>query len=165
MQRVQYLIEKLSELSKSQRTLTAIDIDLMLDYTRVMYADLLEERKKAGFQNIEPEIKASEKAEATTEDSKIITLEETPTPATPVAKAITNDLRTVIGINDKYQFIAELFKGDKTAYEHAIKSLSNISNEEEAINWIKEELHNNNGWDADDDTVKSFYSLVSNSFS
>ncbi len=158
MQRVQYLIEKLSELSKSQRTLTAIDIDLMLDYTRVMYADLLEERKKAGFQNIQPEETKVTNEQDTLQQPKANAPE-------PKSTTIYNDLRTVIGINDKYLFISELFSGDKTAYEEAIKQLSQITSEEEALTWVKKELDATLNWDSNDETVKSFYNLVSSSFS
>ena len=160
MQRVHYLIEKLSELTKTQRTLTAIDFDLMLDYSRVIYADLLDERRKAGFQNIEPEkneVKdVQQKSETTSEH---ITEKIAPTASS------NNDLRTIIGINDKYLFISELFNGDKIAYEQALKGLSNVTSEAEAIKWVKDELHSKHNWDSSDDTVKSFYSLVSSSFS
>ena len=48
MQRIATLLQKLTELS-TQGKPSQIDIDLMLDYTRVIYADLLEERKKNGY--------------------------------------------------------------------------------------------------------------------
>ena len=53
MQRIATLLQKLTELS-TQGKPTQIDIDLMLDYTRVIYADLLEERKKLATENFVP---------------------------------------------------------------------------------------------------------------
>src|ERR1044072_7236492 len=44
--RIPTLLQKLSELSSQPDHRTAIDVDLMLDYTRVLYADLLEWRAR-----------------------------------------------------------------------------------------------------------------------
>ena len=52
MQRISTLIQKLSELAEQEKKLGLIDIDLMLDYTRVMYADLLEVRKNYALNDI-----------------------------------------------------------------------------------------------------------------
>lgn len=41
MNRIQQLLKKLQELAENNRPKHSIDIDLMLDYTRVIYADLL----------------------------------------------------------------------------------------------------------------------------
>jgi hypothetical protein len=46
MERIKNVMQRLQELYFSKHQKTAIDIDLMLDYTRVMYADLLEWRKQ-----------------------------------------------------------------------------------------------------------------------
>ena len=154
MQRIPYLIEKLSDLSSANRQLTEIDIDLMLDYTRVLYADLLEEKKKLAPQtNIN--IQTPDTTNTVTESHK--TNEET------VYTKPMNDLRTVIGINDKYLFISELFSGDKNAYEDAIKQLSEITSTQEAESWILSNLHSKHGWDVEDETVRSFYTLIANS--
>lgn len=44
MERVKNILQKLQEVYYSKHQKSAIDVDLMLDYTRVMYADLLEWR-------------------------------------------------------------------------------------------------------------------------
>lgn len=49
MERLKSVLYRLQELYGNNRPKTAIDIDLMLDYTRVIYADLLEWRK--GFRD------------------------------------------------------------------------------------------------------------------
>lgn len=46
MERIETILQRIQERYYSKGEKTAIDIDLMLDYTRVMYADLLEWRKK-----------------------------------------------------------------------------------------------------------------------
>lgn len=45
MERVKNVLQRLQELYYSKHQKSAIDVDLMLDYTRVMYADLLEWRR------------------------------------------------------------------------------------------------------------------------
>lgn len=50
MQRINTIVQKIADLTKRDEK-TVIDIDLMLDYTRVLYADLLEWRSKIAFNN------------------------------------------------------------------------------------------------------------------
>lgn len=45
MERIQNILQRLQELYYSKHAKSAIDLDLMLDYTRVLYADLLEWKK------------------------------------------------------------------------------------------------------------------------
>lgn len=49
-----------------------------------------------------------------------------------------SDIRTVIGINDKFLFINEIFKGETTAYNKAIDKLNTLSNYHEALDFIEE---------------------------
>ncbi|MDP2422969.1 MAG: hypothetical protein U1C46_10130 [Bacteroidales bacterium] len=52
-----------------------------------------------------------------------------------------SDLKTTIGINDKFLFINELFKGDLAGYNNAINRLNACSNRNEAINLIEQMGH------------------------
>lgn len=61
MERVKNVLQRLQELYYSKHQKSAIDVDLMLDYTRVMYADLLEWRRT--FKDESP---VAEEAEANT---------------------------------------------------------------------------------------------------
>lgn len=49
MQRIPALLKKITEIAEQGDNNTVIDIDLMLDYTRVVYADLLEWRGRKSF--------------------------------------------------------------------------------------------------------------------
>lgn len=49
MQRIPTILKKVIELAEKGDSNTVIDIDLMLDYTRVVYADLLEWRGRKAF--------------------------------------------------------------------------------------------------------------------
>jgi hypothetical protein len=75
------------------------------------------------------------------------------------------DLRKAIGVNDRYLFINELFRGDEVAYERSIKTINSFSIFAEAEYWIQRELKVKNGWDAGNEMVAQFYQLVKRRFS
>lgn len=76
-----------------------------------------------------------------------------------------NDLRAAIGINDKYQFIQELFRGDRDLYERSIKTINECGNLQEADYWIQREIKIIQGWEDDHHLVQHFYSLLKKRFS
>ncbi|MFY0253644.1 hypothetical protein ACDQ55_06770 [Chitinophaga sp. 30R24] len=76
-----------------------------------------------------------------------------------------NDLRQAIGINDKYQFIQELFHGDSDLYERSIKTINECGNLHEADYWIQREIKIIQGWEDDHHLVQHFYSLLRKRFS
>jgi len=289
MERIKTFVQKIQEIYYSKHPKSAIDIDLMLDYTRVMYIDLLEWRKEfaapvhsdittllqehsdvatanetapsqpAAQQTAEeavsvdeskdaspaPEKEATPVAQAPSdtavtaapeadvkatldeEEPELVqefpeeeslatlaqeqtgisyeapvvaerpveikntlveetpvethTLIETPAPAPveipiPEKKAFeparlfdhiveTKDIRTSIGINDKYLFLNELFNNHKSNYEEALDKLNQIKTKEEAMDWVKTKVAQPAHWDDNDGTVQSFYALLEKHFS
>lgn len=75
------------------------------------------------------------------------------------------DLRKAIGVNDRFLFINELFRGDEAAYERSIKTINSFSIFPEAEYWIQRELKVKNAWDDSDELVRQFYQLVKRRFS
>ncbi|MBS0031703.1 hypothetical protein ACTJJ0_28685 [Chitinophaga sp. 22321] len=75
------------------------------------------------------------------------------------------DLRSAIGINDKYQFIQELFRGDRDLYERSIKTINECGNLQEADYWIQREIKIIQGWQDDHHLVQHFYALLKKRFS
>ena len=75
------------------------------------------------------------------------------------------DLRKAIGVNDRFLFINELFRGDEVVYERSIKTINSFTILPEAEYWIQRELKVKNGWKDTDDVVKQFYQLVKRRFS
>jgi hypothetical protein len=75
------------------------------------------------------------------------------------------DLRSAIGINDKFQFIQELFGGDEKSFEVAIKTINAFKIFPEAQFYIKRELREKNNWDEENVVVKQFDQLVKRRFS
>jgi len=75
------------------------------------------------------------------------------------------DLRKGIGINDRFVFINELFRGDEPMYERSIKTINSFNIYQEAEYWMNRELKIKLGWDDTRETVKHFYQLVKRRFS
>lgn len=91
------------------------------------------------------------------------TIEPVPTLQFVPTKAY-KDIRSFIGINDKYLFLNELFNNSKSGYEETLDILSKTANVQDASDWLRQQAANYK-WEQDDITVQSFYSLVSRYFS
>jgi hypothetical protein len=74
------------------------------------------------------------------------------------------DLRKAIGINDRFLYINELFRGDESMYERSIKTINSFSILPEAEYWIQRELKTKIGWSDSNETVKQFIQLVKRRF-
>ena len=74
------------------------------------------------------------------------------------------DLRKGIGINDRFHFVNELFRGDDAMYERSIKTINGFHILSEAEYWINRELKFKLGWNDNKDTVQHFYHLVRRRF-
>lgn len=79
--------------------------------------------------------------------------------------APVKDLRKAIGLNDKFVFINELFRGDENMYERSIKTINGFQNFAEAEFWIKRELKLKLGWDEQSEAVAHFDQVVRRRFS
>lgn len=191
MERINSLLEKIRELNRIPQP-TVIEIDLMMDYTRVMYADLLEWRQKVGFNEAitmqPPVVSKSEPRPApmtaimepaTEEPSKVsdtknsnaLPVEDVllPPPVMPVFQPARRyagtDIRQLVGINDKYQYISELFANNVEAYEAVMQELNTFDAEEEAIIWINNSVSTQFGWQDDTESVQAFFRLLAEYFS
>ena len=90
-------------------------------------------------------------------------------PKTEVSEFLTEasikDLKKAIGINDRFLYINELFRGDEVMYERSIKTINSFSIWPEAEYWIRRELKTKLGWKDDEPTVQQFDHLVKRRFS
>ena len=88
---------------------------------------------------------------------------------TELAEVLTEspirDLKKGIGINDRYVFLNELFRGDDAMYERSIKTINGFRILAEAEYWIERELKVKLGWDDGKATTQHFYQLVKRRFS
>jgi len=177
MQRVKSLIGKITELSGKDK-LDLIEIDLLMDYTRVLYADLSEMRGKQPVQlGIKNEPTLEELTNAMQEDEEEPGEPVMPTPAItfineeepgdePEAERVKrDDIRRHIGINDKYQILSELFNNDSAAYETMLEGINASSDFRQALEWIDEHGYKKYSWNDEHEAVQILYGIVSNYFS
>jgi hypothetical protein len=186
MQRIATLLDKIKELNDKPDP-SIIEVDLMMDYTKVLYADLLELRNKKAFTEpltLNTDLGAADIAEAMKENHA--PLEETPTITAPSIELDTTslnykssrpdtspsgisftqshysdtDIRQHIGINDKYQYISELFRNNKEAYEEVITEINSFDSLEEALSWLGQSVATQHNWNEEDESVQSFYRLL-----
>lgn len=75
------------------------------------------------------------------------------------------DLKKAIGVNDRFLFISELFRGDEAMYERSIKTINSFSIWPEAEYWIKRELKIKIGWKDSNPIVQQFDQLIRRRFS
>jgi len=90
-------------------------------------------------------------------------------PAIEISHKLTEvpvkDLKKAIGINDRFLYINELFRGDEVMYERSIKTINSFSIWPEAEYWIRRELKTKLGWIDADSTVMQFDQLIKRRFS
>jgi hypothetical protein len=80
--------------------------------------------------------------------------------ATPI-----RDLKKAIGINDRYLFVNDLFRGDENMYERSLKTINGFSIYPEAQYWIERELKVKLSWPDNSETVDLFDQLIKRRFS
>lgn len=78
--------------------------------------------------------------------------------------APVRDLKKAIGINDRFLYINELFRGDESMYERSIKTINGFSILPEAEYWMQRELKVKLGWSDGNETVQQFVQLVRRRF-
>lgn len=87
-----------------------------------------------------------------------------------LAAKITNsapvtDLAKAIGVNDKFIFINQLFRGDGNMFDRCVKTINECSSLKEAEYWMGRELRIKLGWQDKNEAVQQFYHLVKKRFS
>ena len=79
-------------------------------------------------------------------------------------KASVSDLKASIGINEKFQFIQSLFKGDSVRYQAVIEQINSCPSADDAKE-IVEQVSTENKWEAHASSARLFRELVNRRFS
>jgi hypothetical protein len=74
-----------------------------------------------------------------------------------------DDLRSGIGINEKFMFINELFEGSMQEYNEAITAFNQCRSQEEAVALIKS-LSDRHSWHEDTDAMQQFNGIVNHRY-
>ncbi len=75
------------------------------------------------------------------------------------------DLKKGIGVNDRFLFVQDLFRGDENMFERSLKTINGFNIYPEAEYWIQRELKVKLSWPDNSETVKLFDQLVKRRFS
>lgn len=178
MERINILLDKIRDLNKSPNV-SPIEVDLMMDYTKVLYADLIEWKKKLGFsESLTAPYKEEHAAQAPQKPVQEMPPAPAEAPAEPpvpqkepnkipafthvftAPESTGKDIRTQIGINDKYQYISELFGNDRDAYEEVIRELNSFEKEHEAKEWLYKTIHHQYNWNEENETLQLFQKML-----
>jgi hypothetical protein len=95
--------------------------------------------------------------------------EETPTTSTQKSmndfKLWSKDIRSYIGINDKYNFISELFGNNPEAYDEILNELNICESKEEAHQFLENSgITTLYGWKEDGFSEQIFYNILNQFF-
>lgn len=85
---------------------------------------------------------------------------ESGTLASKLGKTPIADLKSAIGINQKFLFMNNLFQGENLAYNDAIEKLNSCQTREEALEYLDKQLSEQFNWDVDDEHVGEFRELI-----
>src|SRR5690606_16590923 len=100
-------------------------------------------------------------------------VEEIPAPPAPTPQIMhpenfshsNRDIRKVIGINDKFLFLNELFNNHKTEYENTLDEINRLSNLDAALQWVQQKSATKTVWDEESSTVQNFIAVLKKHFS
>lgn len=118
------------------------------------------------FGNVLPPVvpdAAKEKAKDKPKEKLQETVREDKSLASKLQKKPITDLKLAIGINEKFQFVNELFGGNMTEYNIAINQVNICGSREEAEAYL-DTLRDLYKWKPDDETVMAFSDLVERRF-
>ncbi len=90
---------------------------------------------------------------------KISKSKDDQSPANPLKKERTGDLKVAIGINEKYRFINELFDGSDNEYNIALNQINSFFSKIEADNYLAN-LKDVYKWSNENGTTAMFAELV-----
>jgi predicted phage tail protein len=120
--------------------------------------------------NIEPEIKFEEKPEEESQKAEEQAASKNETAAGEaqsigdhLQKKPIKSLKSAIGINDKFQFINELFDGKMKSYNEAIDALEQAASGNEAIE-LFHKMANEHDWDMENPAYEQLLNYVERRF-
>lgn len=101
----------------------------------------------------------SEKKNVSVNEKLAETKKEQKTVAEKLQKSPIQDLRKVIGLNQKFLFMNDLFEGEKSNYDEALDKLNTFDSFDEANDYISE-IKAKYNWENETESVISFVELV-----
>lgn len=100
----------------------------------------------------------------TTVHDKVTKKQEEKSLADTLNKKPIKDLKSAIGINEKFLFINELFDGNLQEYNNSIDVLNQCQKHSEAIDYIKSNLSDKHKWEEENKYMLNFLDLIARRF-
>jgi hypothetical protein len=146
-----------------------IEKNINVDSTKEMNKEIIGmEDKQVESRNINATTVVKEFNEVLPSDNGISLNDKLNIPQTQLSDNLMDepikDLKKAIGVNDRFLYLNELFRGDEAMYERSIKTINAFNVYPEAELWIRRELKLKLGWDEKYQTVKQFDQLIKRRF-
>ena len=124
-------------------------------------------------EEIEEEVQAVEKPETTQNTSddkeslndKISKLSKSDSLASKLQNQPIQNLKTAIGLNERFLFANELFQGDGAEYQRAIEEFNHLASMDDAVRLIEHKYQPTYKWNFDDHTVQNFIHYLQRRYS
>ena len=124
-------------------------------------------------EEIEEEVQAVDKPETTQNTSddkeslndKISKLSKSDSLASKLQNQPIQNLKTAIGLNERFLFANELFQGDCAEYQRAIEEFNHLASMDDAVRLIEHKYQPNYKWDFDNHTVQNFIHYLQRRYS
>lgn len=147
--------EKIDEEQKTAKNQDPKDVDLEIISAEAEPEEELDSKKPAEIHHEEPKqtveepknesgLSASEKFPAAKTLADMYSSNGDKSLAARMQKNRISDLKSAIGINERFLFINEIFKGETTRYKKAIEKLNGMTHYLEAIEFLEEIKTENN---------------------
>jgi hypothetical protein len=155
-----------AELEEMKRNVTAIQHISSHNKPRLLFDTAEEDIPTLTHQNIATPKKEINESVSKRNKSLNDTLKENKTElSSKLSDSPVKDLKKAIGVNDRFLYINELFRGDEVMYERSIKTINSFTIWPEAEYWIKRELKTKLGWTNSNEIVQQFDQLIKRRFS
>lgn len=173
----EHLIKEIHDLAERIKTNTSDADSLLADVAHLYEMVILlkhlpvkkaEEKERADVRveaktNAEPDLFSTVEPQTAVADSSSKQPKSSESVAEKLSQKKVADLKSVIGINEKFQFINELFEGNMKEYNVALDQINNFTSLSEAVNYLAN-LKEVYKWSTDNAVASNFEKLVQRRF-
>jgi len=121
--------------------------------------------KEPEFEEPQPQIGSSSSDDKESLNDKISKLSKSDSLASKLQNQPIQNLKTAIGLNERFLFANELFQGDGAEYQRAIEEFNHLASMDDAVRLIEHKYQPNYKWDFDNHTVQNFIHYLQRRYS
>ena len=121
--------------------------------------------KEPEVEEPQPQIGSSSSDDKESLNDKISKLSKSDSLASKLQNQPIQNLKTAIGLNERFLFANELFQGDGAEYQRAIEEFNHLASMDDAVRLIEHKYQPNYKWDFDNHTVQNFIHYLQRRYS